>query len=135
MSLINGSRAEVGAGPVSIDEALMAVARWRAEDMNARHYSSHLIPAGACYAGRCWNTDIYVWDVLSAIGIHWGNVGENLWQGGGPEGDVAESANYVFLNSPPHRGNMLNPEWTKAGTGISYYHWTNGNHVVEVFIR
>lgn len=135
VSLINGSRAEVGAGPVSIDEAVMAVARWRAEDMDARHYSSHVIPGGSCYQGHCWNSDFYVWDVLTAIGIRWGNVGENLWQGGGPESDVAESANYVFLQSPPHHDNMLDHQWSRVGTGIAYYHWTNGNHVVEIFFR
>ncbi|MBI3971500.1 MAG: hypothetical protein HY332_09445 [Chloroflexi bacterium] len=135
VDLINGSRVAAGVGPVAIDQRVMDVARWRAEDMNARQYSSHVIPAGACYRGTCWNRDIYVWDVLTAAGVPWRWAGENLWLGGGPDDQMAEAANSVFLGSPSHRANMLDAQWTHVGTGMAHYVWTNGTHVVEVFVR
>ena len=135
MDLINVSRASVGARSLSIDQRIMDIARWRAEDMDARRYSGHVIPAGACYAGRCWNSSIYVWDVLSAAGIPWAHAAENLWQAGGLTSNFAEVANEVFLDSSSHRLNMLDPQWTHAGAGIAPYRWTNGTHVVEIFVR
>lgn len=137
---INQTRAEQNdptIQPLTIDARIMRVAQWKAQDMNARHYTDHLIPAGACYTNSqgvttCWDHDIYVWDVLGAEGIG-GGVGENVWLGP-PLGDSEASwCNWVFFNHEGHHENMLDPSWHFVGTGMSYYTWTQGVNCIEVF--
>jgi uncharacterized protein YkwD len=135
LDLINGSRAAVRVAPLTWHARLAELAQWRAEDMQARHYSSHLIPAGACFEGHCFSQPVYFWDVASAIGLHWSAAGENLWQGGDYRDQLAEVSNQVFAGSPSHYALMTDPAMTHAGTGMYRYTWTNGTHTVEVFLR
>lgn len=139
---INQTRAEQNdpaIQPLTIDARIMRVAQWKAQDMNARHYTDHLIPAGACYTNSqgvttCWDHDIYVWDVLGAEGIG-GGVGENVWLGP-PLGDSEASwCNWVFFNHEGHHENMLDPSWHYVGTGMAYYTWTQGVNCIEVFTQ
>lgn len=137
---INATRAEQNdpaIQPLTIDARTMRVAQWKAADMNARHYTDHLIPAGACYTNTqgvqtCWDHDIYVWDVLGAEGIG-GGVGENVWLGPPLGDEEAAWCSYVFWVHEGHHENMIDPNWHFVGTGMSYYTWTQGVNCVEVF--
>jgi uncharacterized protein YkwD len=132
---INRSRAEVGVPPLSWHQRAADVAQWRCEDMEARRFSAHQVPAGACFEGRCWSEPIFCWDVLTAIGVHWQNVGENLWLGPSLEHDMAETSNRVFAGSGSHYAAMIEPAFTHCGIGMAFCSWANGCHVVEIFLR
>ena len=135
VELINASRAEVGAAPLAVDERVMRVARWKADDMHARRYSAHAIPAGVCFLSTCWDKELYVWDALPMAGVHWANVAENVWLGPELGHEMAEVSNRVFLGSQSHRAATLEPVFTHVGIGMVPYPWTQGVHVVEVFVR
>jgi uncharacterized protein YkwD len=137
VGLINGARSAAGLGQLSVEQRVMDVARWRTVHWAAPHYSSHEIPAGACYRGTCWDRPVYVWDILGSVGIG-GMVGENLWLGGGAPDQLAESAQVAFSGSPSHLANMLGADWHFAGTGMAPVPWSpavGATHVVEVFTQ
>ena len=117
--LVNDDRVANGVAPVGRDDRLMAIARWRSEDMVARNYYSHTIPAGACFGGICYSTDIDVFKVLDDQGIQWWGAGENVTGPGGPEEQIVANAEASLMGSPAHRANILNPDWTHAGVGIA----------------
>jgi uncharacterized protein YkwD len=81
----------------------------RAQDMINRDYFSHQIPP----------CEEYVWPMMSAFGIDYQSAGENIgWESG--YGGGTQSANQVntdFMNSPDHRANILNSNYTELGTG------------------
>ena len=49
LTMTNQSRAEIGADPLIVSEALTRVAQHRANDMSARNYFSHVSPEGKYY--------------------------------------------------------------------------------------
>ena len=64
--------------------------------------------------------------------IGWCGAAENVGRSGngGTLGDVHNA----FLNSPPHRANMLFPGWNSAATGIATA--ADGTvYVVQVFLQ
>ena len=96
----NEVRAVHGLPPLERDEELMAIARWRAEDMIRRGYFSHNDPVTGelLVRTRCRGC------------------GENLHQGGvilHGRGPVSS-----WMNSPGHRANILNPHIRYIGVGV-----------------
>jgi hypothetical protein len=97
----------------------------RAEDMLLRDYFAHQIPGCTADGG-------YVWPIMSADGVDWRSAGENVgWNSGYAE--PAVEVNTAFMNSPPHRANILGDynqlgvgswftpgPWTYPGAGASY---------------
>jgi uncharacterized protein YkwD len=81
----------------------------RALDMLQRNYFDH--PILGC--GQLADT------MVSAAGIQWTAWGENIeWQsGGGDPASAAASLERGFMNSPPHRANILNAGYTQVGIG------------------
>ena len=105
---VNQVRAEAGLPPLAEDGNLDALAIERSADMAARHYFSHTTPDG-----------LTVFDLLQERGLSYRLAGENLaWNTYDPSrsGAVALQG---FLNSPPHRANLLNPEYTVIGVGVA----------------
>lgn len=121
-SLINQDRLAHGVAPLQWSGALGAVAesapyagcgftiRGRAADMIRREYFSHVI-AGC--GGR------YVFDVLRADGIAYASAGENIGWSSGITDPVAAAQylNRLFVASPEHLSNILDPAYTAVGTG------------------
>src|SRR5919204_5920545 len=82
LSLVNQDRAQNGLGPLTANPTLFSIARdaphqvcgggltlhGRAKDMIERNYFSHQIPP----------CNSYVWPVLTAYGIQYISVGENI---------------------------------------------------------
>jgi hypothetical protein len=87
----------------------------RSVDMIQRNYFSHVIPG----------CGTYVFPMMQAYGIHYRSAGENIgWVSG--EGGGGAAASYIngqFMNSPDHRANILNGNYTDMGAGSA---WTAG---------
>jgi uncharacterized protein YkwD len=132
--LINAERARRGAAPLIWHRRIAQVAQWKCADMEARAYSSHPMPAGACFEGTCAPGETYIWDWLGVAGVPWGPYGgENLWQAPATGDQMAETALFAFSQSPSHLANMLNPQWRFCGIGMLFSPRVNGVHVVQVF--
>ncbi len=110
-SMLNGVRADSGAGPVSFDSRLGAAAQGHANDMLAHNYFSHTGRDGSSAGDR-----------IRAAGYDWRTYGENIAKGQQSEAAVLEA----WQNSSGHRRNNLNPNFedfglAKAGSGSNTY--------------
>jgi uncharacterized protein YkwD len=111
----NRVRAENGRSPLLNDEKLAQVAKVHSEDMMARHYESHYNPEGEGPADRVHR--LYP-ELL-------GDVGENLFgmeiENGllAPFSELAREAVAGWMQSPEHRENLLNPQFTHMAVGVS----------------
>ncbi|MDQ1629043.1 MAG: hypothetical protein QOI54_2787 [Actinomycetota bacterium] len=91
---VNGARAARGLPSLSIREELVAVARAQAARMARR---------SALYHNPNLTSDVHNW--------RW--VGENV--GYGPDVQAVHTA---FMNSPAHRDNILDRDYTEVGIGV-----------------
>ncbi len=81
----------------------------RSYDMIQRNYFAH--PILNC-GGRL------VFSMMQAFGIHYQSAGENIgWNTYGSAGSAASAINSAFMNSPDHRSNILNANYTALGIG------------------
>jgi uncharacterized protein YkwD len=125
-SLTNQDRASNGVRSLNGNGTLGAIAEGaryngcgfpvngRAVDLIQRNYFSHVI----------LNCGQYVFSMMSAFGVHYMSAGENIgWNTSGSAADV----NSAFMNSPDHRANILNGNYTDLGIGSdSGAGWTGG---------
>lgn len=111
LCLINGERAAAGLGAVSEQEQLTAASTAFSELMVAEHFFAHVSPSGSELTDR-----------LTAAGYLGGAgswiVGENIAWG---ESYLATPANIVkaWMNSPPHKANILKGDYEEIGLGIA----------------
>jgi uncharacterized YkwD family protein len=112
--LVNRERAKAGLSPLAYDKALSAMAMDKAKDMYHNRYFSHNSPT---YGSP--------FDMMRSYGISYSYAGENIAMGQRSPQEVMNA----WMNSPGHRQNILNPNYTKIG--VAYY---NGEWVQE-FIR
>jgi len=83
----------------------------RAADMITRQYFSHQIPG-------CSADDGYVWPIMEADGVYFSSAGENVgWNSG--YADPASGVNTQFMDSAPHRANILGA-YDELGVGSWY---------------
>lgn len=118
-SLINQDRAGSGVRALAWSAALSRVAQYRAQDMLTRNYFSHYDPSTGGLAFVA---------LMNAWGIGYTTAGENIaWSTDPSMGGI----NTMFMNSPEHRANILNPAFGRLGVGVA----SNGTKVmvVEVF--
>jgi uncharacterized protein YkwD/uncharacterized membrane protein required for colicin V production len=102
LELVNHERTSRGLQPMQMDPALRELARAHARDMFKRGYFAHVTPDGK---------DPF--DRMRDAGIVFGTAGENLALA--PALDMAHDG---LMNSPGHRANILNPDYTKVGIGV-----------------
>lgn len=103
LELMNGKRAEAGLQPLVLDNTLIQVARYKSDHMIQYGYFDHTNPDG---------TDWTSW--LQAIGYTYNATAENIVSN---TYDPIEFFNQ-WWNSPGHKANMMNPNYTKVGIGI-----------------
>jgi uncharacterized protein YkwD len=95
------------------DEALAAAARAHSDDMLRRNFFGHVNPDGQSMKERL--------PPVAAATVS--RAGENIWSGSGQ--DYTDSKRLVqiivdsWMSSPAHRANLLNPEYTHLGVGVS----------------
>jgi uncharacterized protein YkwD len=106
--LMNGARINNGRAPVQSHSTLVALARWRSQDMVDRNYFSHDV-LGTGY-------QVYHWYDTNGLRYSWG--GENIgWNNGYADADSPVAIHEGFMNSPGHRANVLEPAFTHGGVG------------------
>jgi uncharacterized protein YkwD len=101
--LINRERVEVGFAELEPDPSLTEIAREKSWDMVNHHYFGH-------FSERLGS----VYDQLQRDGIVYRIVAENL--AGAPG---YQRAHQMFMKSPSHRENLLNPHFSRIGIGIA----------------
>ncbi len=112
MAAANQARAQQGLGPLSRDAALDSIAAGYSRKMLAESFFGHVSPDGSTLKSR--------------LGGHMqrlGRAAENLWTARGkidwrPSG-VSQQTVDNWLDSPGHRRNLLEGEFTTAGVGVA----------------
>ena len=103
LQLVNEERSRVGVAAVVWDAGMAQVAFEHAWDMDARNYFAHVSPCGDGPADR-----------LDAANISWTAVGENIAMGP----SSATLAMAIWMNSAPHRANLLDARFTRCAVGV-----------------
>ncbi|SDP04138.1 CAP domain-containing protein [Actinacidiphila guanduensis] len=104
LTLVNQQRATAGCRPLTADSALNTLAQNFSDDMAARGFFNHTDPDG--------NTP---WDRAKKLGIT-GLGGENIAMG---QAD-AQAVMDAWMNSPGHRANILDCDFTTLGVGVHF---------------
>ena len=102
VNLVNQARAENNLQPLEIDGELTRVARIKSADMVENNYFSHHSPT---YGSP--------FDMLDHYNIEYLHAGENI-----AANPSIENAHNSLMDSPGHRQNILNPNYTHLGIGI-----------------
>ncbi len=101
LAQVNQARAAVGAPPLRLSSAMSAV---------ATAWSTHLADSGTCPGELAHNPSF-----STQIPRGWHLAGENVACNTSPDALGLETQ---WMNSPPHRANILNPAYTDIGIGI-----------------
>jgi uncharacterized protein YkwD len=111
--LTNAVRRQHHLSPLSKDTALVATARAHSDDMLRRNFFSHVNPDGKTPQAR----------IAPAYARTIARSGENIWGGHGYDySDGKLMARVIvdsWMTSPGHRANILNPNYTYLGVGVS----------------
>jgi len=119
VDLVNKERAAAGLPALKVNTKLAAVAEKKAEDLRDNHYFDHQSPV---YGSP--------FDMMKQFGISYTAAGENIAKGQRTPAEVMKG----WMNSPGHRANILNPNFTEIGVG--YVTDSNGTtYWVQHFIR
>ncbi len=106
---INRHRVAIGCRGLAWDERLAAVARRHSEDMARRRFFGHTNPDG-----------LDPFDRLRRAGVRYRAAAENLAQGQVHGRDTYDD----WIESPGHRHNLENCEYTHFGIGLYDRNWT-----------
>lgn len=102
LNLVNQERTKVGLAPLKVHAELVKLARLKSQDMITNKYFSHQSPR---YGSP--------FDMMKSAGVSYTRAGENL-----AGASTVESAHTNLMNSPGHRANILNQDFTHIGIGI-----------------
>lgn len=102
VNLVNQERIKAGLAPLTIDYTLVKLARMKSQDMIAKGYFGHISPT---YGSP--------FDMMTKAGVTYRTAGENI-----AGAQTVEMAHTNLMNSPGHRANILNPNYTRIGIGI-----------------
>ena len=103
LQLMNEKRVEAGLKPLTMDNTLLKVARYKSNHMIQYNYFDHTNPDGTKWVN--W---------LQTIGYKYTATGENIAYN---TYDAVELFNQ-WWNSPGHRANMMNASYGKVGIGV-----------------
>jgi uncharacterized protein YkwD len=116
---INAIRASRGRRPLRVSRQLSAAAAYHTNQMGLRGFFEHDSANGAEF----WKRIERFYPVLP--GRSW-SVGENIvW--GAPSLSSAEAVR-EWMNSPPHRENILSSEWRQVGVGGAHFESAPGTY-------
>lgn len=100
----NNQRERHKKSALRINFRLAKAAQDKADDMAKRDYWAHITPDGKT-----------PWIFIDASGYEYKKAGENLAYGFSSSSDMV----YGWMNSPPHRENILDPDYSDIGFGIA----------------
>ncbi|AJA48458.1 hypothetical protein CPAST_c23880 [Clostridium pasteurianum DSM 525 = ATCC 6013] len=119
IKLVNVERSKNGLAPLKANAELSKVATAKAQDMIDKNYFSHTSPT---YGSP--------FDMMKKFGINYSAAGENIAYGQKTPSDVMNG----WMNSPGHKANILNSNFTEIGVGMVKD--TNGTpYWVQMFIN
>ena len=119
VDLVNKERAAAGLPALKVNTKLAGVAEKKAEDLRDKNYFDHQSPT---YGSP--------FDMMKQFGISYTAAGENIAKGQRTPDEVMNG----WMNSPGHRANILNANFTEIGVG--YVTDSNGTtYWVQHFIR
>ncbi len=103
-NLVNQDRIGNGLSPLTLDMALVNLARMKSQDMYQNNYFSHTSPTyGSAY------------DMEKKAGLSYTIMGaENI-----AKAPTVQYTEQAFMNSPGHRANILNSQHNTIGIGIT----------------
>lgn len=102
VDLVNKERAAVGLPSLQMNSKLSGVAEKKAEDLRDQNYFAHQSPT---YGSP--------FDMMKQFGISYTAAGENIAKGQ----RTPESVMDGWMNSPGHKANILNANFTEIGVG------------------
>ena len=106
-TLVNAAREAAGLDPLALDDALCEAAQVRAEEL--AQVFDHTRPNGeSCFT---------VLDEVDVGGYH--TAGENIAMGYGDADSVMDG----WMNSPGHRANILNEDFSRIGVAHAGQGW------------
>ena len=105
--LVNEERAVYGVQPVQPNASLRQAALSHSDEMVSQGYFEHTSPAGVTFIDRIAATGY-------TLGARSWEVGENLVWGTGPL-STPQSLVTSWMNSPPHRENLLRARFREIG--------------------
>ena len=112
----NADRVRTGLAPLKLDEGLVKAARAHAAAMAAQEQISHQFPGEPSLTQR----------ITAVSNLHLDREGENVAMA-----TTADDAHRALMASPPHRDNLLNPNFNVAGIGV--YRRNNRIYVAQDF--
>jgi uncharacterized protein YkwD len=129
LRLTNEQRVENGLRPLKWNSALAEIARDHSEDMVSRNFFSHDNPDGEDPTARARR---HRFNVHKNLGGGWSSEGIaeniNIMPSGNVEGvgyvsdtpkDIAYYSVDGWMNSPGHRANILDSQYTEIGVGVA----------------
>jgi len=116
---LNAGRTAAGLPPLVVDADLVAIARIRSKDMATNGYLEHTSPEGES-----------AFTLLDQWRIPYAWAGENLALDNYPLGETVAVTLEGLMASPPHRDNILNPNYTRIGVG--YAEGNGGTHYYTI---
>ncbi len=114
INFVNQERAKYGLSKLKIDEILTKAARLKSNDMLKNKYFSHESPSYGLPTDMLKNIFSYEFN-----GYYLG-AGENIATGQTTARQVVDE----WLNSKPHKENILNPNYKYIGVGLKGNIWT-----------
>jgi uncharacterized protein YkwD len=112
LAQINVVRAQHGLKPIRFVRPLRLAAGAHSEEMGTRGYFAHESADGTSFWKR-------VGQFYGSNGYRFWSVGENLlWSSGTITPEAAVS---MWMNSPPHRKNLLDRHWRQIGLSIKQF--------------
>jgi uncharacterized protein YkwD len=111
LCLLNNERAKAGLIALRLDPQLTSASLAHSQDMVARQFFAHDAPGGSSPVSR-----MRAAGYIPASGA-W-QVGENIAWGSGSYGSLG-SIMQSWMNSPPHRENILDPAFRDVGVGVA----------------
>ena len=104
----NAQRQANGLSPLQGDDELARIALAHAQDMVKRGYFAHITPEGVDLRTR-----------FEQHGVEANWIGENIQLNTQPIDRTVSEAVEWFMNSPPHRTNMLHERFNHIGVGVA----------------
>ncbi|MFP3122632.1 CAP domain-containing protein [Ectobacillus funiculus] len=115
VELTNAERRKNGLRDLQVDNSLANVAQAKSNDMLSKNYFSHTSPT---YGSP--------FDMMRSFGISYSYAGENIAKGQRSADEVVQA----WMNSPGHRANILNGNYTHIGIG----HTSSQDYWTQMFI-
>jgi len=114
--LVNVERAKAGLPALKSDWELARVAKHKSQDMHDKKYFDHTSPTyGSPFT------------MMTNYGIQYKSAGENIAMGQSTPEQVVKA----WMNSPGHRANILNKNYTHIGVGYV----KDGHYWTQMFIQ